>query len=120
MLLITNSFGHKLVNFSDEKEGVSVRRRGRPRKRQNIPGKKLFDDQSSSEDEDSISAYEQDAQDEGRRHEEEDEDAPLINSIRSSKLRSLGVSREESKAQTGNSSRATDNLSASRTSGIVH
>ncbi|KAG2406635.1 Sister-chromatid cohesion protein [Vigna angularis] len=104
--------------FQDEKEGVSVRRRGRPRKRQNIPGKKLFDDQSSSEDEDSISAYEQDAQDEGRRQEEEDEDAPLINSIRSSsKLRSLGVSREESKAQTGNSSRATDNLSASRTSG---
>lgn len=120
-MLLINSFGHKLVNFSDEKEGVSVRRRGRPRKRQNIPGKKLFDDQSSSEDEDSISAYEQDAQDEGRRQEEEDEDAPLINSIRSSsKLRSLGVSREESKAQTGNSSRPTDNLSASRTSGIVH
>ncbi|ESW35037.1 hypothetical protein PHAVU_001G201200 [Phaseolus vulgaris] len=108
----------KNEGFQDEKEGVSVRRRGRPRKRQNIPGKKLFDDQSSSEDEDSISAYELDAQDEGRRQEEDDEDALLINSIRSSsKLRSLGVSREENKAQTGNSSRATDNLSASRTSG---
>ncbi|KAK7378918.1 hypothetical protein VNO80_04367 [Phaseolus coccineus] len=108
----------KNEGFQDEKEGVSVRRRGRPRKRQNIPGKKLFDDQSSSEDEDSISAYEQDAQDEGRRQEDDDEDALLINSIRSSsKLRSLGVSREESKAQTINSSRATDNLSASRTSG---
>ncbi|KAL9332454.1 hypothetical protein ACSQ67_002064 [Phaseolus vulgaris] len=109
----------KNEGFQDEKEGVSVRRRGRPRKRQNIPGKKLFDDQSSSEDEDSSSAYELDAQDEGRRQEEDDEeDALLINSIRSSsKLRSLGVSREESNAQTGNSSRATDNLSASRTSG---
>ncbi|KAL2953902.1 hypothetical protein AAZX31_19G192000 [Glycine max] len=46
-------------NFWYEKEGVSGRRRGRPRKRQNIQGKKLFDEQSSSEDEDSISAYEQ-------------------------------------------------------------
>lgn len=110
----------KNEGFQDEKEGVSVRRRGRPRKRQNIPGKKLFDEQSSSEDEDSISAYEQDAHDEGRRLEEDDEDAPLIHSIRSSsKLRSLGVSREESQVQTktGNSVRATDTLSASRTSG---
>ncbi|XP_061366461.1 sister-chromatid cohesion protein 3 [Gastrolobium bilobum] len=110
----------KNEGFQDEKEGVSVRRRGRPRKRQNITGKKLFDEQSSSEDEDSISVFEQDAQDEGGRQEEDDEDAPLIHSIRSSsKLRSLGVSREESKSQTktGSSVRATDNLSASRTSG---
>ncbi|KAJ1392728.1 Stromalin conservative domain [Sesbania bispinosa] len=91
----------KNEGFQDEKEGVSVRRRGRPRKRQNIPGKKLFDEHSSSEDEDSISASEQDAQDDGGRQEEDDEDAPLIQSIRSSsKLRSLGVSREESKGQT--------------------
>ncbi|KAG5044013.1 hypothetical protein JHK87_007928 [Glycine soja] len=96
----------KNEGFQDEKEGVSVRRRGRPRKRQNIPGKKLFDEQSSSEDEDSISAYEQDAQDEGKRQEDEDDDDRLINSIpSSSKLRSLGVSRGESK------------VSASRTSG---
>ncbi|KAL2345358.1 hypothetical protein Fmac_006643 [Flemingia macrophylla] len=110
----------KNEGFQDEQEGVTVRRRGRPRKRQNIAGKKLFDEQSSSEDEDSISAYEQDAQDVGRRLEEDDEDAPLIHSIRSSsKLRSLGVSREESKVQTktGSSVRATDTLSASRTSG---
>ncbi|KAK7337377.1 hypothetical protein VNO77_17946 [Canavalia gladiata] len=108
----------KNEGFQDEKEGVSVRRRGRPRKRQNVPGKKLFDEQSSSEEE-SISASEQDAQDEGGRQEEDDEDAPLINSIRSSKLRSLGVSREESKFQSkaGNSMRSTDNISASRTSG---
>lgn len=78
---------------------------------QNIPGKKLFDEHSSSEDEDSISESEQHAQ---------DEDTPLIHSIRrTSKLRSLGL---ESKFQTktGNSVRATDNVSASRTSGISY
>lgn len=97
--------------FQDEKEGVSVKRRGRPRKMQNIPGKKLFNDHSSSEDEDSISASEE---------EEEDEDVPLIHSIRRlSKSRLLGLSREESKGQTktGNSVGAVDNISASRTSG---
>lgn len=100
-----------------------MRRRGRPRKRPNISGKKLFDEHSSSDNEDSISASEQeDAQDEGKQEEEDDEDAPLIHSIRpSSKLRSLGVSREESKGQTRtqNSGTATDNLSASRISGIM-
>ncbi|XP_019425713.1 PREDICTED: sister-chromatid cohesion protein 3 isoform X2 [Lupinus angustifolius] len=99
----------------DEKEGVSVRRRGRPRKQQNIEGKKLFDEQSSSEDEESISEYEKDAQDEEGRQEEDDEDVPLINSIKlSSKLRSLG-----NKAQTkaGTSVKAVDDISASRTSG---
>ncbi|KAF7818257.1 sister-chromatid cohesion protein 3 [Senna tora] len=110
----------KNEGFRDEKEGTSVRRRGRPRKRPNIPGKKLFDEHSSSDDEDSISASEQeDAQDEERK-QEEDEDAPLIHSIRSSsKLRSLGASREENKGQTrtGSSGRATENISASRTSG---
>lgn len=107
----------KNENFQDEKEGVSVRRRGRPRKRLAMPGKKLFDEHSSSEDEDSISASDQD---EEERHEEYDEDAPLIHSIRSSsRLRSLGVSREETKGQTktGNSVRTANNLSASRTSG---
>ncbi|KAL1351079.1 hypothetical protein HN51_015054 [Arachis hypogaea] len=99
----------KNEGFQDEREGVAVRRRGRPPKRQNIPGKKLFDEQSSSEDEDSISASEQDGQDEGGKEDEDDEDAPLIHSIRpSSKLRSLG--------KAGNSARAADNLSASRTS----
>ncbi|PNX71753.1 sister-chromatide cohesion protein [Trifolium pratense] len=76
---------------------------------QNMAGKKLFNDHSSSEDDDSISSS-----------EEEDEDAPLIHSIRrSSKLRSLGLSREGSKGQTktGNSVGAVDNISASRTSG---
>ncbi|XP_030947557.1 sister-chromatid cohesion protein 3-like [Quercus lobata] len=111
----------KNEGLQDEKEGVSVRRRGRPRKRRNIEGKRLFDEHNSSEDEDSISAYDQeDAQDEEEKQdEEEEEDAPLINSIRSSKLRSLRLSREENKGQTrtGDSERAADNLAASRTSG---
>ncbi|KAJ1390703.1 Stromalin conservative domain [Sesbania bispinosa] len=110
----------RMKAFKMRKKGFLLDEGGRPRKRQNIPGKKLFDEHSSSEDEDSISASEQDAQDDRGRQEEDDEDAPLIQSIRSSsKLRSLGVSREESKGQTkaGNSVRATDNLSASRTSG---
>ncbi|KAI4301329.1 hypothetical protein L6164_034617 [Bauhinia variegata] len=111
----------KNEGFQDEKEGPSVRRRGRPPKRRNIPGKKLFDDHSSSEEEDSISASEQEAQaEEGKQDEEEEEDAPLIHSIRPSKLRSLGASREENRSQTraGNSGRGTkDSLSASRTSG---
>ncbi|KAK7845117.1 sister-chromatid cohesion protein 3, partial [Quercus suber] len=111
----------KNEGLQDEKEGVSVRRRGRPRKRRNIEGKRLFDEHNSSEDEDSISAYDQEgAQDEEEKQdEEEEEDAPLINSIRSSKLRSLRLSREENKGQTrtGDSERAADNLAASRTSG---
>lgn len=80
-----------LVLIIDEKEGgVSVRRRGRPRKNQNIQGKKLFDEPNSSEEEDSISGSEQDAE------EEEEEEAPLIHSFRSaSKLKSLSVSREK-------------------------
>ncbi|XP_031122342.1 sister-chromatid cohesion protein 3 [Ipomoea triloba] len=81
----------KNEGFQDEKEGgVSVRRRGRPRKNQNIQGKKLFDEPNSSEEEDSISGSEQDAE------EEEEEEAPLIHSFRSaSKLKSLSVSREK-------------------------
>lgn len=41
---------------ADEKEGTSVKRRGRPRKKCNIEGKKLFDERDSSEEEDSISS----------------------------------------------------------------
>lgn len=88
-----------------------------------MAGKKLFNEHSSSEDEDSISASEQDAQDERGRQEEEVEGTPLIHSARlSSKIRSLRVSREESKGQTdtGNSGRAVDNISASRASGITY
>ncbi|KAE9585307.1 hypothetical protein Lalb_Chr25g0287581 [Lupinus albus] len=99
----------------EEGEGVSVRRRGRPRNPQNMEGKKLFDDQSSSDDEDSISEYEKDVHDEEEREEEDDEDVPLIHSIKSfSKLRSL---RNKGQTKAGTSVRAADDLSASRTSG---
>ncbi|KAK9139477.1 hypothetical protein Scep_009158 [Stephania cephalantha] len=76
-----------------------LRRRGRPRKQQNIQGKKLFEEHVSSEEE-SISGSEHDAED--QEEEEEEEEAPLIHSIRSSsKLRSLRVQRQESKDQGG-------------------
>lgn len=35
--------------FADEKDETSVRRRGRPCKRRNIQGKRLFDEHGSSE-----------------------------------------------------------------------
>lgn len=95
----------------DEKE--TVKRRGRPRKRQNIEGKRLFEEHSSSEEEDSISASDQEvAQEEEKQDDDEEEDAPLIHTLRSSaKLRHLRISREEKRVQTnsGTSGRATDN-----------
>ncbi|XAR61268.1 hypothetical protein NMG60_11034916 [Bertholletia excelsa] len=109
----------KNEGIQDEREGTTVRRRGRPPKRPNLQGKKLFDDHGSSEEEDSISVSDQDAQDD-EQHEEEEDEAPLIRSLKSaSKLRSLKVSREENKGQrrAGDSGRATENVAASRTSG---
>ncbi|KAK6141303.1 hypothetical protein DH2020_024939 [Rehmannia glutinosa] len=58
----------------DGQEGTSVRRWGRrPHKNQNPQGKKLFDEQSSSEEEDSISGSDQAA----GANENQEEDAPL-------------------------------------------
>ncbi|GMN38154.1 hypothetical protein TIFTF001_007378 [Ficus carica] len=97
----------KNEGLQDEKEGAVVKRRGRPRKQRSMEGRRLFDEQSSSEEEDSISTSDhENAQDD----DDEEEDAPLIHSIRSSKLRSLKVSREETKSQskTGESSKAKD------------
>ncbi|XP_052211559.1 sister-chromatid cohesion protein 3 [Diospyros lotus] len=80
--------------FQDEKEGMTVRRRGRPRKRPDLQGKKLFDEHSSSEEEDAISVSDKEAEDE----QQEEEEAPLIHSLRSSaKLRSLKVPRGDNK-----------------------
>ncbi|XP_071738287.1 sister-chromatid cohesion protein 3-like isoform X3 [Rutidosis leptorrhynchoides] len=80
-----------------EKEGTSVRRRGRPRKKQNIEGKKLFDEKSSSE-EDEISDAPNDEEDQVDK--DEDEGVPLIHSMKASaKLRSLKLSREENRRQ---------------------
>ncbi|GLU07467.1 hypothetical protein SLE2022_244240 [Rubroshorea leprosula] len=103
--------------LQDEKEGTAVRRRGRPRKRRNIEGKRLFDEQSSSE-EDSISGSDhEDAQGEAdKQDEDDDEEAPLIHSLKSAKLRSLRAARGQT--QMGVSGRATDTLAASRTSGM--
>lgn len=83
----------------EEKEGNSTRRRGRPRKKHTIQGKRLFDEQSTSEEEESINASDQeDVHDEEKRDEEEEDEEPLIHSIRSSsKLRSLRISRDERK-----------------------
>ncbi|CAA0828152.1 Sister-chromatid cohesion protein 3 [Striga hermonthica] len=91
---------------ADFKEGATVRRRGRPRKNQNLQGKRLFDEQSSSEDEDSI------------RGSDQEDDAPLIHSLRasSSKLRSLGLSRKDPTKTAEGSGQATEELPTLRTS----
>lgn len=76
----------KNETISDEKEDKPVRKRGRPRKAQNVQGKRLIYAQSSSDD-DSISASERNEKD-----DEDDEDQPFIHSNKSSaKLRSLKV-----------------------------
>lgn len=83
-----------------------MRRRGRPRKRPRLEGKRLFDGQASSDEEDSISASDQEeAQDEDGHDEEED--VPLIHSLRASKLRSLKFPRD--------SGGASVNMAASKT-----
>ncbi|XP_021906782.1 sister-chromatid cohesion protein 3 [Carica papaya] len=77
-------------DFQDEKDGATVRRRGRPRKSRNIEGKRLFDENNSSEEEPISDPDQEDAQD-----EEDDENAPLIHSLKSSRLRSSKTPREE-------------------------
>ncbi|KAL8143634.1 hypothetical protein V2J09_016666 [Rumex salicifolius] len=89
----------KNEGFAEEKEGTSVRRRGRPRKVRNVrEGKKLFDEQSSSEEEDAISSSDQEAPDDRSKQDEDEddeEDAPLIRSTKSSaKLRALKALRK--------------------------
>lgn len=96
-----------------------MRRRGRPRKNQNLPGKRLFDEQSSSGEEDSISGSDQDAGVKEKQDEDEEE-APLIHSLRaSSKLRSLRVSKEDKRDQTKtvDSGPATEDMATPKTSG---
>ncbi|XP_009761977.1 sister-chromatid cohesion protein 3 isoform X2 [Nicotiana tabacum] len=77
--------------LQDGKEGSAMRRRGRPPKRQNLQGKKLFNKHTSSEDEESICGSDQDADEE---KQDDEEEVPLIQSIKSSsKLRSLKTSK---------------------------
>ncbi|KAF5175680.1 Cohesin subunit sa-3 [Thalictrum thalictroides] len=96
--------------FQDE----SARRRGRPLNQRNLQGRKLFEEQSSSEE--SISASDH----EGQEDEEDDEEVPLMSLRSSSKLRSLRFQRQHSRdqARSGNSGRAShDDLTTSRMSG---
>ncbi|MCL7023817.1 hypothetical protein MKW94_013499, partial [Papaver nudicaule] len=86
----------KNAGANDDKEGVFAGRRGRSRKCRNVQGKKLFDEQESSEDE-SISAYDQEGPEE---EDQDEEDSPLIHSFESAaKLRSLRTRKQESKSK---------------------
>uniref|UniRef100_A0A1J3K5K3 Sister-chromatid cohesion protein 3 n=1 Tax=Noccaea caerulescens TaxID=107243 RepID=A0A1J3K5K3_NOCCA len=69
----------KTEDLQDDKEGAAVKRRGRPKKRPETERKRLFDEQSGSEEDESISG--------GSEKEDVDEDAPLIETIRSAARR---------------------------------
>lgn len=69
--------------LTDDREGAAVKRRGRPRKRQETERKRLFDEQSGSDEDESISG----GSDREDKREEVDEDAPLIETIRSAARR---------------------------------
>ncbi|XP_051141640.1 sister-chromatid cohesion protein 3 [Andrographis paniculata] len=106
---------------ADGKEGASVKRgRGRPRKHHTLQGKRLFDEQSLSEEEDSIDGSDQDAGAEDKQNDDDDEeDAPLIHTLRASKLRSLKVSKDDKRdpKKITDSGRATEELATPKTSG---
>lgn len=104
----------KHLKNEEEKEGATVRRRGRPRKRPNLQGKKLFDENSSSEQEDSISASDHEDQEDDDK--QEDEDIPLIHTIRSSaKLRMRALREKDSRTKSRNSGGTSDRIATSRT-----
>ena len=82
--------------ISGERERTSVKRHGRPPKKQQIEGKKLFDENSSNEEEDEIS----DGPDEEKNQVDDHEDMPLMQTLASAKLRALRrTSREENRRQ---------------------
>ncbi|CAL9237342.1 unnamed protein product [Arabidopsis halleri] len=70
----------KNEDLQDDKEAATVRRRGRPRKRPEAERKRLFDEQSGSDEDESISGG-------SDREDKLDEDAPLIETIRSAARR---------------------------------
>lgn len=70
----------KNEDLQDDKEAANVRRRGRPRKRPETERKRLFDEQSGSDEDESISGG-------SDREDKLDEDAPLIETIRSAARR---------------------------------
>ncbi|XP_076890501.1 sister-chromatid cohesion protein 3-like [Bidens hawaiensis] len=101
-LTFLESLREKSFKNEDErevKEGTTAKRgRGRPRKNPKIEGKKLFDEKSSSEEEDEIHGSDNDEDEENQ--VDEDEQVPLIQSIRASaKLRALRISRDENRNQ---------------------
>ncbi|KAM7277394.1 hypothetical protein ACFE04_019260 [Oxalis oulophora] len=98
----------KNEHIPEEKEGNTSKRRGRPRKRRNIEGKRLFDGQESSGEEDAISGSEK--EDDHDEDEEDDEDAPLIHSMKASAAASA-------KLKSMRARRAQDDKATSRTSG---
>ncbi|KAJ9543200.1 hypothetical protein OSB04_022907 [Centaurea solstitialis] len=114
-LTFVENLREKCSRNEEEREGTSVRRRGRPRKKPHHEGKKLFTENNSSEDEeedDSISVSDH-GEEENQADEDDDEEVPLIHTIRASaKLRALGVSRDQNRGQTSTA----ENLAASRTS----
>ncbi|KAK4482229.1 hypothetical protein RD792_009375 [Penstemon davidsonii] len=91
----------KNEGVKEGKEGTSVRRRGRPSKQETLQGKRLFAEQSSSDEDDSISGSDHDARIDEEKEVEDEEEMPLIHSIRaaSSKLRSLRVTKEDKRDQ---------------------
>lgn len=84
----------KTEDVQDDKEGVAVKRKrkGRPKKRAETERKRLFDEESGSDDDESISGG-SDKEDKG---DFVDEDAPLIETIRSA-ARRRAVRGERSK-----------------------
>ncbi|XP_031486000.1 sister-chromatid cohesion protein 3 [Nymphaea colorata] len=80
-------------------EGQVQKRRGRPPKSKDLQGRKLFEDQNSSEEDgdgDSISASDQD-------EDEEDDETPLRNSLRSLRLRSLKLGKASQQERSNDS-----------------
>ncbi|KAL1226305.1 Sister-chromatid cohesion protein 3 [Cardamine amara subsp. amara] len=73
----------KNEDLQDDKEEVAVKRRGRPKKRPETERKRLFDERSGSDEDESISGG-SDREDNG---DFVDEDAPLIETIRSAARR---------------------------------
>ncbi|CAL1403339.1 unnamed protein product [Linum trigynum] len=94
-LTFMKNLQEKYAKNEEEPEASAKRAKGRPRKQRKISGKRLFDEQpSSSEEEDEISASDQ--EDGGRKQDEDDEvDIPL---------RSLRLSRDETRASTSRAS----------------
>ncbi|XP_078445011.1 sister-chromatid cohesion protein 3 isoform X2 [Wolffia australiana] len=87
----------KNEDLQDERDGNKVKRRGRPRKANNLPGKKLFEEHAPSEEEDSISAS--DGDDPGE--EDSEEEQTLVHSFTrssASKLRSMKVPQQMTRA----------------------